>query len=34
MLGVVTAGFGVVMFGVAGVAIRGVRVMGGLFVVT
>jgi hypothetical protein len=33
MFGVMTAGFGVVMFGVAGVAIRAVGVMGGLFVI-
>jgi hypothetical protein len=33
MLGVMTAGFGVVMFGVAGMAMRTVRMMGRLFVV-
>ena len=33
MFGVMTAGFGVVMLGVAGVAMGAVRVMGRLFVI-
>jgi hypothetical protein len=33
MLGVMTAGFDVMMLGVAGVAMRAVRVMGRLFVI-
>jgi hypothetical protein len=33
MFGVMTAGFGVVMLGVAGVAMRAVRMMGRLFVI-
>jgi hypothetical protein len=33
MLGVMTAGFGVMMFGMAGVAMRAVRMMSRLFVI-
>jgi hypothetical protein len=33
MLGVVAAGFGVMLFGMAGMAVGGVSVVGGLFVI-